>query len=93
MTELMQRLRSKADIRSDAECWPWRDAVNYNRIKPCYYSEWDAPTAAWLRELIARGLIAPGEAFDAFARIIGVPADEFRNVIFPDEKGNNDGNR
>lgn len=26
-----------------------------------YYNEWDEPTAAWLRELIVRGLVAPGE--------------------------------
>ena len=25
-----------------------------------YYNEWDKPTAAWLRELAARGLVAPG---------------------------------
>ena len=28
---------------------------------PAYYNEWDKKTAAWLRELIKAGLIAPGE--------------------------------
>jgi DNA (cytosine-5)-methyltransferase 1 len=34
------------------------------QVRWAYYNEWDKPTAAWLRELIKRGLIADGEVDD-----------------------------
>lgn len=41
-----------------------------------YYNEWDKPTAAWLRELIKRDLIAPGDVDER--SIKDVQADDLK---------------
>jgi len=43
---------------------------------PAYYNEFDAKKAAWLRELISRGLIAPGEVDER--SIVDVRPDDLR---------------
>jgi DNA (cytosine-5)-methyltransferase 1 len=42
-----------------------------------YYNEWDAPTAAWLRELIRQGHLPPGEVDER--SITEVQPDEIRD--------------
>lgn len=45
-------------------------------MKPAYYNEFDPYAAQWLRNLIARGLIAPGDVDER--NIIDVRADDLR---------------
>ena len=50
--------------------------MHYLRIHPAYYNDFDAGACAWLRELIRRGLIAPGDVDER--SILDVSADDLR---------------
>lgn len=48
--------------------------MHYLRIHPAYYNDFDRDACAWLRELIRRGLIAPGDVDER--SILDVSADD-----------------
>jgi hypothetical protein len=64
-------------IRSEA-CAQETIGLDKDRRVSAYYNEFDPFAAAWLRELIKAGLIAPGDVDEAWAGVHGDRLDDWQ---------------